>query len=60
MTAIKGRVRKFGDNIDTDIIAPGSVLQLPIDEMKKYFTDAGISKMDVFNYNGELIGIGWK
>jgi 3-isopropylmalate/(R)-2-methylmalate dehydratase small subunit len=36
MAAIKGRVRKFGDNIDTDSITPGSVLQLPMDEMKKY------------------------
>lgn len=36
MTKIRGRVRKFGDNIDTDIIAPGPFLQLPIEEMKKY------------------------
>ena len=36
MEKIRGRVRKFGDNIDTDIIAPGSVLQLPINEIKKY------------------------
>lgn len=36
MTKVKGRVRKFGDNIDTDIITPGPFLQLPIEEMKKY------------------------
>ena len=36
MTTVAGRVRKFGDNIDTDSITPGSVLQLPMDEMKKY------------------------
>lgn len=36
MATIKGRVRKFGDNIDTDIIAPGSALQLPMEEMKKH------------------------
>jgi 3-isopropylmalate/(R)-2-methylmalate dehydratase small subunit len=36
MAKIKGRVRKFGDNIDTDIIAPGPSLLLPIDEMKKH------------------------
>lgn len=36
MTKVKGRVRKFGDNIDTDVIAPGPFLQLPIEEMKKY------------------------
>ena len=33
---ITGRVRKFGDNIDTDTVAPGPYLQLPADEMKKY------------------------
>lgn len=36
MKKIKGRVRKFGANIDTDIIAPGDILQLPIEEMKKH------------------------
>src|SRR4030042_6723398 len=36
MTTIKGRVRKLGDNIDTDIIAPGHTLQLPMEEMKKH------------------------
>ena len=36
MEKIKGRVRKFGDNIDTDTIAPGSTLQFPVEEMKKH------------------------
>jgi 3-isopropylmalate/(R)-2-methylmalate dehydratase small subunit len=36
MEKIRGRVRKFGDNIDTDIIAPGGTLQFPVEEMKKY------------------------
>ncbi|MFB3887340.1 MAG: 3-isopropylmalate dehydratase [Thermodesulfobacteriota bacterium] len=36
MEKIKGRVRKFGDNVDTDTVAPGPSLQLPIEEMKKY------------------------
>ncbi|MCJ7688902.1 MAG: hypothetical protein MUO60_06240 [Clostridiaceae bacterium] len=30
-----------------------------IDELKKIFSDAGISKMDVYDFNGELIGVGW-
>ena len=33
---IKGRARKFGDNIDTDTIAPGPFLYLPMDEMKTH------------------------
>jgi 3-isopropylmalate dehydratase small subunit len=36
MEKIKGRVRKFGDNVDTDTIAPGPTLQLPIEEMTKH------------------------
>jgi 3-isopropylmalate/(R)-2-methylmalate dehydratase small subunit len=36
MSKIKGRVRKFCDNIDTDIITPASTLQLPIGEIKKH------------------------
>ncbi len=36
MEKIRGRVRKFGDNLDTDIIAPGTTLQFPVEEMKKY------------------------
>jgi 3-isopropylmalate dehydratase small subunit len=36
MEKIAGRVRKFGDNVDTDTIAPGHTLQLPVEEMKKH------------------------
>jgi len=34
MAIIKGRVRKFGDNVDTDTITPGSTLHLPIEELR--------------------------
>ena len=33
MSNIKGRVRKFGDNIDTDGITPAAYLHLDIDEL---------------------------
>lgn len=36
MAKIVGRVRKFGNNIDTDIVAPSPALQLPMEEMKKH------------------------
>jgi 3-isopropylmalate/(R)-2-methylmalate dehydratase small subunit len=36
MDTIRGRVRKFGDNIDTDIITPAAILHLPLDEIKKH------------------------
>lgn len=34
MAIVKGRVRKFGDNVDTDTITPGSTLHLPIEELR--------------------------
>jgi 3-isopropylmalate dehydratase small subunit len=33
---VKGRVRKFGNNVDTDAITPGAILHLPQEEMVKY------------------------
>lgn len=35
MAKITGRVRKFGNNVDTDSITPAAYLQLPMDELKK-------------------------
>ncbi len=32
---IKGKVWKFGDNINTDLICPGPLMRLPIDEIGK-------------------------
>jgi 3-isopropylmalate/(R)-2-methylmalate dehydratase small subunit len=36
MAVVRGRVRKFGDNVDTDTITPGSVLHIPTEELVKY------------------------
>jgi 3-isopropylmalate/(R)-2-methylmalate dehydratase small subunit len=33
---IRGRVWKFGDNVDTDVITPGIYLNAPMEEMKKH------------------------
>lgn len=33
---IRGRVWKFGNDIDTDVITPGIYLDAPMDEMKKH------------------------
>jgi 3-isopropylmalate dehydratase small subunit len=35
MTNVRGRVRKFGDNIDTDAITPSAMLHLSTEELKK-------------------------
>ncbi|OGN89655.1 MAG: 3-isopropylmalate dehydratase, partial [Chloroflexi bacterium RBG_13_46_14] len=36
MDVIKGKVWKFGDNINTDVIIPGRYMNTPIEEMKKH------------------------
>jgi 3-isopropylmalate dehydratase small subunit len=36
MSVVTGRVRKFGDNLNTDIIAPGPFLHLPLEELKRH------------------------
>jgi 3-isopropylmalate/(R)-2-methylmalate dehydratase small subunit len=36
MDTIRGRARKFGDNIDTDIITPAATLHLPPAEIKEH------------------------
>jgi 3-isopropylmalate/(R)-2-methylmalate dehydratase small subunit len=36
MDAIRGRARKFGENIDTDTISPAATLHLPLEELKKH------------------------
>ncbi|GAW92333.1 3-isopropylmalate dehydratase small subunit [Calderihabitans maritimus] len=33
---IKGRVWRYGDNINTDIISPGQYMQLPLEEQAKH------------------------
>jgi 3-isopropylmalate dehydratase small subunit len=36
MKAIEGKVWKFGDNIDTDLIVPGQYLDAPMEEIVKH------------------------
>ena len=36
MDTLRGRVRRFGDNIDTDTITPAATLHLPLEELKKH------------------------
>lgn len=40
MSLIRGRVWKFGDNIDTDVITPGRFLHSPEEELKKHVLEA--------------------
>lgn len=40
MTATTGRVWKFGDNIDTDVLAPGLYMKGPLSELAKHCLEA--------------------
>src|SRR3972149_7022645 len=33
---VQGKVWKFGDNVDTDVIVPSIYMNVPVDEMKKH------------------------
>jgi len=36
ISRIRGRVWKFGDNVDTDVMTSGKYINLPMDELKKH------------------------
>jgi 3-isopropylmalate/(R)-2-methylmalate dehydratase small subunit len=40
LSNLKGRVWKFGDHIDTDVMTSGKYLNLPMDEMKAHVFEA--------------------
>jgi 3-isopropylmalate dehydratase small subunit len=37
---IRGRVWKYGDNINTDIISPGQYMSLPVDKQAEHAMEA--------------------
>ncbi len=39
-TSIRGRVWKYGDNINTDIISPGQYMSLPIEQQAEHAMEA--------------------
>ena len=40
LRTIRGRVWRFGDNVDTDVITPSIYVDAPMDEMKKHVLEA--------------------
>jgi 3-isopropylmalate dehydratase small subunit len=40
LNTIRGRVWKFGDHVDTDVITPGVYVDAPMEEMKKHVLEA--------------------
>ena len=58
MDKIRGRARKFGDNIDTDVITPGPTLQLPIEEIAKHAFEPVIPEFYKTVKEGDIIVAG--
>ena len=63
-SAVKGRVWRFGDGIDTDAMAPGQYMKLPIEELARHCMEvvrpefaAGVRPGDVV-VAGANFGIG--
>lgn len=52
---MKGRVFVFGDDIDTDVIAPGGVLHKGIDEVVKHSMEAIVADFYSTVNNGDVI-----
>ena len=50
---VKGRARKFGDNIDTDTITPGSLLHLSPEELAGKITIGVLVDRDLPIYTQE-------
>ncbi len=47
MDIIKGRVWKFGDDINTDVISPGRYMNAPLEEMRKHVLEVVNPKFPV-------------
>lgn len=58
MVKITGRVRKFGDHVDTDIITPAATLQFPMEEMKRHAFEPICKEFYKTVKNGDIIVAG--
>jgi 3-isopropylmalate/(R)-2-methylmalate dehydratase small subunit len=58
MDRIRGRVRKFGDNVDTDNITPAATLHLPIEELKKHAFEPIFPEFYKTVHQGDIIVAG--
>ncbi len=58
MDVIKGRVWKFGDNVDTDVISPSKYMEAPMDEQVKHVMEAINPKFPHEVKTGDIIVAG--
>ena len=52
---VRGRVWKFGDNVDTDVITPGIYMDAPMDEMKKHVLETLSPRFPLEVQPGDII-----
>lgn len=58
MQEMEGRVWVFGDNIDTDVIAPGAYLDAPLEETLKHVLEAVRPEFPAGFRPGDIIAAG--
>jgi 3-isopropylmalate/(R)-2-methylmalate dehydratase small subunit len=58
MDVIKGRVWKFGDNVDTDVISPSKYMETPVEEQLKHVMEAINPKFPKEVKRGDIIVAG--
>nr|MDO8079160.1 3-isopropylmalate dehydratase [Candidatus Freyarchaeota archaeon] len=58
MYAIKGKVWKFGDNVDTDVISPSKYIEAPMEEQTKHVMEAVNPKFPKEVKPGDIIVAG--
>ena len=52
---VRGKVWKFGDNVDTDVITPGIYMDAPMEEMKKHVMETLTPRFPLEVQPGDII-----
>lgn len=58
MESIEGRAWVFGDDIDTDLLAPGHAMRMPIDELSKHCLEAVAPQFAASVQRGDIVVAG--
>ena len=58
LTTVRGKVWKFGDNVDTDVITPSVYIDAPMDEIKKHVLETLNPRFPLDVQPGEVIVAG--
>lgn len=58
MESIEGRAWVFGDDIDTDLLAPGHAMRMPIEELSKHCLEAVAPQFAASVQRGDIVVAG--